>query len=100
MPLLPLVAVVIAALAGDSLIKPGARIGSARLGQAVPASFGQPDHSDGAAGHLWSTWKGSTGNTLDIFSAIGTSGSHEIKLVRVTSNWFHTASGVQTGQTW
>jgi len=85
---------------GDFDIVPGGRIGHVKLGLDVPASLGQPTFSDGAAGHVWSTWVGSTGNTLDIFAVIGNTAGHEVKFVRVTSHAFHTASGVKTGQTW
>ncbi len=81
-------------------IVPGLRIGHARLGHEVPAALGSPTFSDGAAGHVWSTWKGTTGNTLDVYGVIGDIAGHLTKYVRVTSPVFKTANGVRTGQTW
>jgi hypothetical protein len=84
----------------DSGIVPGYRIGHVKIGQELPSFLGQPDHSDGAAGHVWSTWKGTTGNTLDVFGELGNAAGHLTRLVRVTSNYFHTSSGVNTGDSW
>ncbi|MBS1723181.1 MAG: hypothetical protein JSS66_09550 [Armatimonadetes bacterium] len=87
-------------VSGSFDIVPGSRIGHVRLGFDNPSILGQPTSSDGAAGHIWSTWKGTTGNTLDTYAVIGGSEGHEVQLARITSSAFHTANGVKTGQTW
>ena len=98
-PLTFLLASAMLAPVGDYVIVPGTRIGQVVLGQDNPTALGNPTSSDGAAGHIWSTWKGKSGNTIDTFVGLADKG-YACSLVRATSSAFDTSDGVSTGQTW
>ena len=89
------------------LIVPGKSIGRFSIGQsmaAVDSLKGKPDSSDAAMGKAWAIWYGkkSTGgkrNEIAIFSGYSdsTMSSKSVKQIRVISDKFETAEGLNNG---
>jgi hypothetical protein len=89
------------------LIVPGQSIGRIRLGeefQSIVAIFGRPNgRGEAAMGRAWSSWVGTSGHVVDIYTVRGTddSAAHPANFVRqiqVNSPTFHTAHGVHVGE--
>jgi hypothetical protein len=102
-----------AAAQNDSnLIVPGQRIGQTRLGRfgaVYLAKLPKPDANDAEMQKYHSVWltkrRGGRNDTLYIFSVangprdIQPPNGVTIRLIRVTSPWYHTASRISTGNT-
>ncbi len=84
----------------SSIIVPGKSIGTLRLGldaDRLPKSFGKSILGDGAAGHIWATYRWDKG-LLDIYSVLAEDGPHRARQLRTTSKAFHTKYGVANGK--
>jgi hypothetical protein len=90
------------------LIIPGKSIGKTAINadmENILKVFGPPDHGDAAMGKSWSTWvsKPATGETpyeTNIYASRNMGVGNEaslVKQIRVTSPYFKTATGIQTG---
>lgn len=85
----------------SAFIRPGKSLGNIALGSdgaAVSKQYGSPVNSDGAAGHVWETYKVRTG-VIDVYSGMVGEKGHRVLLVRTTSKYYRTSSGIRTGTT-
>jgi hypothetical protein len=100
------------AQSGSHLIVPGQSIGQTHLGRfgaAYLAKLPKPDANDSGMGKYRSVWlsnnQGGRKETLYIFSVANDPRDIEprngvsIRLIRVTSPWYHTANSISTGNT-
>ncbi len=81
-------------------ITPGKSIGEIKLGSngdRPPKSLGASINSEGAAGHIWETFKWNRG-ALDLYSVLATEGPHRVRQIRTTSALLHARGGVAAGK--
>ena len=64
----------------------------------LPSSLGKSVLSEGAAGHIWDTFRWN-GGALDVYSVLAADGPHRVRQLRTTSKLLHTPSGISTGKT-
>ena len=81
-------------------ITPGKSVGEIKLGSngdLPPKSLGASVNSEGAAGHIWETFKWNRG-ALDLYSVLAADGPHRVRQIRTTSALLHTRGGVAAGK--
>ncbi len=90
------------------LIVPGVRVGQIALGlepAVLERRLGPPTYSDAAMGKVWNIWRSKSasvgeGDTLSVYSSRGTDDHVRVRLIRVTSPFFHTAGGLSMRSPW
>ena len=82
------------------MITPGKSVGEIKLGSngdSPPKSLGASINSEGAAGHIWETFKWNRG-ALDLYSVLASDGPHRVRQIRTTSSLMHAKGGVAAGK--